>query len=144
MTEPERNDSDAGFNQWKSTGEHITPTSAGASEPRPQVDLLTTTPGVEGHVIRRHLGLVFGESGVGAGVATSIGQTFQSFLGERTTGTETRLRDARNLALREMSEQAAALGANAVVGVRVDQEPLSNGSIILVLASGTAVQVETR
>jgi uncharacterized protein YbjQ (UPF0145 family) len=45
--------------------------------------------------------------------------------------------------LRELEERAAALGANAVVGVDLDDEVLgqTNG-MLMVSASGTAVVVE--
>jgi uncharacterized protein YbjQ (UPF0145 family) len=44
-----------------------------------------------------------------------------------------------------MQEQATRLGANAVIGVDLDYETLgSNGSMLMVSASGTAVIVEDR
>ena len=42
-----------------------------------------------------------------------------------------------------MAERAAALGANAVVGVDVDYEVLGQGgNMLMVTASGTAVIIE--
>lgn len=38
-----------------------------------------------------------------------------------------------------MEQRAAALGANAVVGVDVDYEVLGQGNMLMVSASGTAV-----
>ncbi|OYZ59188.1 MAG: hypothetical protein B7Y19_01550, partial [Sphingobacteriales bacterium 24-40-4] len=52
---------------------------------------------------------------------------------------------AKDIALREMQEQAARLGANAVLGVDLDYETLgSNGSMLMVSSSGTAVVVEDK
>ena len=43
----------------------------------------------------------------------------------------------------EMQDQAALLGANAVVGVDLDYETVGDsGSMLMVTASGTAVRIE--
>jgi uncharacterized protein YbjQ (UPF0145 family) len=45
-------------------------------------------------------------------------------------------------ALRELEEKAAQMGANAVVGVDLDFETVgSGGSMLMVVATGTAVQI---
>ncbi|MDR2112238.1 MAG: heavy metal-binding domain-containing protein, partial [Candidatus Accumulibacter sp.] len=50
---------------------------------------------------------------------------------------------ARQFALDELAEQAAELGANAVVGVDLDYEVLGEkNGMLMVTASGTAVVVE--
>jgi len=42
-----------------------------------------------------------------------------------------------------MQQQAAGLGANAVIGVDLDYETIGNGgSMLMVSASGTAVVIE--
>ena len=53
------------------------------------------------------------------------------------------LREAKDIALREMQEHARALGANAVIGVDLDYETVGgSGSMLMVTACGTAVTVE--
>ena len=53
------------------------------------------------------------------------------------------MQQARNQALYELQQRAAALGANAVVGIDIDYEVLgSNNGMLMVTASGTAVVVE--
>jgi len=53
------------------------------------------------------------------------------------------LNDARQTAVGEMTDKAAALGANAVIGVDLDYETIgSNGSMLMVTAAGTAVRIE--
>jgi uncharacterized protein YbjQ (UPF0145 family) len=53
------------------------------------------------------------------------------------------LREGKATALQEMEEEARRLGANAVIGVDLDYETVgSNGSMLMVTASGTAVLVE--
>jgi uncharacterized protein YbjQ (UPF0145 family) len=50
--------------------------------------------------------------------------------------------EAREAAIREMSQRAMSIGANAVVGVDIDYEVLGQGNMLMVTASGTAVVVE--
>ena len=69
----------------------------------------------------------------------------RDIVGGRSGSYEEGLREAKDIALREMQEQAFRLGANAVLGVDLDYETLgSNGSMLMVSASGTAVIVEDR
>ena len=49
---------------------------------------------------------------------------------------------ARNEAVAEMQQRAAALGAHTIVGVDMDYEVLGQGNMLMVTASGTAVTVE--
>ncbi len=54
------------------------------------------------------------------------------------------INEAKDAALKEMSERAEAMGANAIVGVDLDYETVgSNSSMLMVTASGTAVKIET-
>ena len=53
------------------------------------------------------------------------------------------LRDSRRTALYELKKEAYEVGANAVVGVDLDYVELSlGGSMVMLVASGTAVVVE--
>jgi uncharacterized protein YbjQ (UPF0145 family) len=53
------------------------------------------------------------------------------------------LRDSRRTALYELNKEAYEVGANAVVGVDLDyMEMSSGGSMVLLVASGTAVIIE--
>jgi uncharacterized protein YbjQ (UPF0145 family) len=64
-------------------------------------------------------------------------------VGGRSATYERELQHARDIALDEMREKAAELGANAIVGVDLDYEVLgqSNG-MLMVSASGTAVCIK--
>ncbi|MEM7429800.1 MAG: heavy metal-binding domain-containing protein, partial [Pseudomonadota bacterium] len=47
---------------------------------------------------------------------------------------------ARTIAIEEMTVEAAAMGANAVIGVDIDYETVGqNSSMLMVTAAGTAV-----
>jgi uncharacterized protein YbjQ (UPF0145 family) len=105
--------------------------------------LSTTTPTVEGRRIREYRGLVMGEAILGANVFRDFFAGIRDIVGGRSGGYEKALREARQIAINEMEEEAARLGANAVVGVDLDYETVGEkGSMLMVSASGTAVVLE--
>ena len=101
--------------------------------------LITTTSTLEGMKITRYLGLVSGEAILGANIFRDLFAGIRDIVGGRSAAYETELRKAKEIAVREMQEQATALGANAIVGVDLDYETVGNGSMLMVSASGTAV-----
>lgn len=103
--------------------------------------IISTTHALEGKPVREYLAVVTGEAILGANVFRDIGATIRDVVGGRSAGYERELRKARENALREMTEEAEKLGANAVIGVDIDYETL-RGSMLMVTASGTAVRVE--
>ena len=53
------------------------------------------------------------------------------------------LREAKETALKEMSDHAARMGANAVIAVDLDYETVGgSGSMLMVTAAGTAVRYQ--
>ena len=105
--------------------------------------LMTTTPSVEGKQIVRYLGVVTGETIIGANVFRDFLAGVRDFFGGRSGSYEAVLREAKDTALEEMARQAEALGANAVVGIDLDCETVGgSGSMLMVTCSGTAVRVE--
>jgi uncharacterized protein YbjQ (UPF0145 family) len=105
--------------------------------------LITTTPTLEGHPIRRYAGVVSGEAIVGANIFRDLFAAVRNVVGGRAGAYENVLADARETALAEMADAARRLGANAVVGVDLDYETLGEGgSMLMVCASGTAVVVD--
>ena len=105
--------------------------------------LMTTTPSVEGKRIVRYLGVVTGETIIGANVFRDFLAGVRDFFGGRSGSYDAVLREAKDTALEEMVRQAEALGANAVVGIDLDYETVGgSGSMLMVTCSGTAVRVE--
>ena len=102
--------------------------------------IVTTTPNIEGRRITQYHGIVVGEAIMGANVVRDFFASVTDIVGGRTGAYESKLQDAREVALKEMQERAARLGANAVVGVDLDYEVLGQ-SMLMVSASGTAVTV---
>lgn len=102
----------------------------------------TTTPSIEGRQIRQYLGIVTGESIIGANIFRDLFASIRDIVGGRSAWSEKVLAEARGTAIREMEEAAAALGGNAVIGVDLDYEVLgANNGMLMVSASGTAVQL---
>jgi len=104
--------------------------------------IVTTTPTVEGRPAQQYLGVVAGEAILGANIMKDLFASVRDIVGGRSGAYEKELVKAREIALREMQEQAEKLGANAVVGVDLDYETVgSQGGMLMVSASGTAVKL---
>ena len=104
--------------------------------------IVTTTPTIEGHPIKEYKGLVTGETIIGANFVKDFFAGIRDIVGGRSSSYESVLREAKDVALKEMQESAQLMGANAVIGVDLDYEALgTNGSMLMVTASGTAVIV---
>lgn len=102
--------------------------------------LISTTETFDGHTIKEYKGLVFGEVINGANFIKDFSASITNFIGGRSGVYENEIINARTNALNEMSLRAQNMGANAIVGVRVDTETIAN-SMIMVTASGTAVVI---
>jgi uncharacterized protein YbjQ (UPF0145 family) len=103
--------------------------------------IVATTDQINGHRIVRTLGVVKGNSVR----SRHLGADFMAFLknlvgGELPEYTEM-IAQSREQALDRMVEEARALGANAVVGVRFSTSYVTRGAAEL-MAYGTAVVLE--
>lgn len=107
--------------------------------------LVTTTHSLEGKRIVAYHGLVSGEAILGANIFRDLFAGIRDIVGGRSGAYEEELRKAKSIAIQEMEEQAAAMGANAIIGVDLDYETVSpgnSGGMLMVTAAGTAVTVE--
>lgn len=103
--------------------------------------ILTTTPLVEGRPVGQYLGIVTGEAIMGANVVRDLFASITDIVGGRSGAYEQQLQRARDICLEEMSQQAARLGANAIIGIDLDYEVVREG-MLMVTASGTAVRLD--
>ena len=106
---------------------------------------VVTTQNVPGFRSVRSFGLVSGEAILGANIFRDIFAGIRDIVGGRSAAYEKELRRAKAIAIDEMSQQARELGANAIVAVDLDYETIEvggGGGMLMVSASGTAVQVE--
>ena len=105
--------------------------------------LVVTTPAIEGKRVTKYFGIVSGEAILGANIFQDFFAGIRDIVGGRSAAYERELKKAKDSAIAEMVQQAQALGGNAVLGVDLDYETIgANGSMLMVSASGTAVQVE--
>ena len=105
--------------------------------------IVTTTPSIEGMRITEYKGVVCGEVISGVNFVRDIAASFTNFLGGRSGSYEDELIGARQSAMEEMQQRAAAMGANAVVGVDIDYEVMgADNGMLMVTVSGTAVVAE--
>lgn len=105
--------------------------------------LVTTTHNIEGRRITKYCGVVSGEAILGANIFRDFLAGVRDIVGGRSASYEKELHQAREIAMREIEEEAAKLGADAVVGVDLDYEVVGQGaSMLMVSVSGTAVTLE--
>lgn len=103
--------------------------------------LLTTTNTLEGKEIVQYFGIVSGETIIGANIVKDFFAGITDIVGGRAGAYEGVLRQAKESALQEMSDQASRLGANAVIAIDLDYETVgSGGTMLMVTATGTAVR----
>jgi len=104
--------------------------------------ILTTTPTIEGKPIKEYLGIVTGETIIGANVIKDFMAGLTDFFGGRSSTYEKVLIEAKNTALSEIQQRARQMGANAIVGIDLDYETLgANSGMLMVTVSGTAVVI---
>jgi uncharacterized protein YbjQ (UPF0145 family) len=103
--------------------------------------LVTTTPSLEGKKIEQYYGVVVGEAVMGANVFKDIFASIRDIVGGRSGSYEDELTRARKIAFQELTDEAASLGANAVVAIDIDYQVVGkNGSMLMVSICGTAVR----
>jgi uncharacterized protein YbjQ (UPF0145 family) len=102
--------------------------------------IFTTTNTIQGREIERYVGVVFGDAVIGVNIFKDLLAGLRDIVGGRSGTYERELGTARDTALTNLTAQAQALGADAVVGIDFDYEVLgTNNGMLMVTASGTAV-----
>ena len=104
--------------------------------------IVTTTHTIEGHRILEYLGVVTGEAVLGSNFFRDFFAKIRDVVGGRSGAYEKELARAREVAFREIEEEAVEVGANAIVGIDLDYEVMGEtGSMLMVSISGTAVKI---
>ncbi|MGB2226011.1 MAG: heavy metal-binding domain-containing protein [Polaribacter sp.] len=104
--------------------------------------ILTTTNNLENRKITNYKGVVTGETIIGANFIKDFFAGIRDIVGGRSGSYEKVLREAKDSAMSEMVDRARELGADAIVGIDLDYETVGpNGGMLMVTASGTAVQL---
>ena len=105
--------------------------------------LVTTAFELPGYRAVKNFGVVRGIVVRSRSIVGNLGATLQTLVGGNITLYTELCEKAREDAFRLMLEHAAALGANALIGVRYDANEVAPG-VTEVLAYGTAVIAEAR
>ncbi len=105
--------------------------------------IITTTNSIEGKEISEYIGIVYGEVISGVNFLKDLGAGLRDIFGGRSAGYEEELIHARTEAIEEMKTRAQNVGADAIVGCKMDYEVLGqSGSMLMVTISGTAVKLK--
>jgi uncharacterized protein YbjQ (UPF0145 family) len=109
-------------------------------EQLPVVDthMVTTAFILDGYKIDRNLGLVRGIIVRSRSIFGTVGASLQTLVGGDITLFTKLCEETRAHAYQRMSEHAAQMGANAIIGVRYDATEIMQG-VTEVLCYGTAV-----
>ena len=103
--------------------------------------LVTTTHTLEDRKISEYLGVCTGQAIYGANLFRDMFAGIRDLVGGRAGAYENVLRDGRELAIQEMCEKAAEMGANAVIAVDIDYQVIGDkGSMLMVAVTGTAIK----
>ncbi|MDO4813877.1 MAG: YbjQ family protein [Gemella sp.] len=106
--------------------------------------IITTTNTVPGHEIAEYKGLATGEVVAGVNLIKDLGAGLKNIFGGRSSGYEGEIIEARNKVIEKVKRSAEELGADAVVGLKLDVESKDahSGGMIFVTAIGTAVKLK--
>ena len=105
--------------------------------------ILLTTETAPNLNITRRIEIVTAECAFGMNIFKDLFAGVRDIVGGRSEAVQKTMRDSRKAALYELKKEAYEVGANAVVGVDIDYVELSKaGSMVMLVASGTAVVIE--
>jgi len=105
--------------------------------------ILLTTETAPNLNITKRIEIVTAECAFGMNIFKDLFAGVRNVVGGRSEAVQKTMRDSRKTVLYELKKEAYEVGANAVVGVDLDYVELSNaGSMVMLVASGTAVVIE--
>jgi uncharacterized protein YbjQ (UPF0145 family) len=105
--------------------------------------ILLTTETAPNLNITKRIEIITAEVAFGMHIFKDLFAGIRDIVGGRSEAIQKTMRDSRRTALYELKKEAHAVGANAVVGVDLNYVELSGaGSMVMLVASGTAVVIE--
>ncbi len=107
--------------------------------------ILSTTNDIQGRFIESYLDIVTAEVVYGSNALRDFFAGIRDIIGGRTASYERVFQKGQQEAIAELSKRAESLGANAVVGIRVDTGTINideTGVMLLITATGTAVRLQ--
>ncbi len=103
--------------------------------------IVVTTDEVAGKTVKKHLGLVRGNTIRARHIGHDIMALLRNIVGGEIRDYTKMMAEAREQAIDRMTEEAEALGGNAVIGVRFSTSMIMQGAAEII-AYGTAVILE--
>lgn len=108
--------------------------------------ILATTDVIQGATVEAYLGVVTAEVVYGSNAIRDFFAGIRDIVGGRTGSYERVFERGHQDALSELERRANAMGANAVVGIKMDTGSIEvgeTGTLLLITASGTAVRLRS-
>lgn len=105
---------------------------------------LSTTDSIAGAAVDANLGIVTAEVVFGSNALRDFFAGIRDIIGGRTGAYERVFERGHQDALAELEQRARKLGADAVIGIRLDTGTINigeTGVLLLITASGTAVRL---
>jgi len=105
--------------------------------------ITTTTNNIEGCEVKQYYQPISSNVVVGTNLFSDISASFTDFFGGRSFSYEEKLNKLYSEAFDKLKNQAASLGANAVIGIAVDVDEISGGGkqMFMVSVTGTPVSI---
>ena len=103
--------------------------------------LILSIENIPGKEIKEIKGLVKGSTVRCKNIGKDITASFKNLVGGEMTGYNEMLTEARQIAIGRMVDEAEAIGANAIIGMKLMSSAVAAGAAEMV-AYGTAVVIE--
>jgi uncharacterized protein YbjQ (UPF0145 family) len=107
--------------------------------------IVTTTDVLQGANVTSYLGIVTAEVVYGSNAIRDFFAGIRDIVGGRTSSYERVFERGQKDAIAELEKRAQALGADAVIGVRIDTDTINlddTGVLLLITGTGTAVKLD--
>lgn len=107
--------------------------------------IITTTDVIQGVGVEAYLGVVTAEVVYGSNALRDFFAGIRDIVGGRTGSYERIFERGQREVLAELEQRAQRLGANAVLGIKVDTGTINldqTGVLLLITATGTAVKLQ--
>lgn len=107
--------------------------------------ILSTTPNLEGYKIKGYYGTVTAHIVAGTGLFSDFAASMSDIFGGRSQSYQKQLISIKDEVLKRLRDEAKVLGANGIVGLRIDFDEISGKgkTMFMVSALGTAVFIES-
>lgn len=105
--------------------------------------LITSGFNFEGYIIKEYIKFISSEVVLGMGAFQGFTAAISNLAGTESNALKDKLNEAKNIVNDAIINQAANLGANAIIGVDIDYT-MFGGELLGVIMSGTAVIVDKK